>query len=499
MTTEVLKGLAVFFSSLYMISMLLILIFSLVQLQLLILFLRKKQNSTYHPQMPDDESAWPQVTIQLPLYNEPHVVERLLDAIATIHYPPEKLDIQVLDDSTDETTTRAANKISELSKNGLPIRLIHRENRIGYKAGALAYGLQQTNGEYLAVFDADFMPDPDFLLKTLPWLIYYPENGVVQTRWGHLNENYSPLTRLQSFQLNVHFVLEQTARNKGDLMLQFNGTAGVWRRVAIEEAGGWDHDTLTEDLDLSYRTQLAGWKIQYLNQLETPGEVPAEMRGYRTQQFRWMKGGAETARKILPLLWRAPITLRRKIHGTFHLMAGSIYVLLFISAFLSVPVLWLWPFCPLSRDILAVFLVAILIAITIFYTANTAVNKNSDGRMPYVFKFLVLFPLFLALSLGLSLHNSIAIIQGWLGRKTPFIRTPKWNLTSEKRMPFNLSRAPLHGDFYWTEALLSIYFAAGIWYGLAYGNYTFLLYHILLASGFAVVFWKTAFPSKWPT
>jgi cellulose synthase/poly-beta-1,6-N-acetylglucosamine synthase-like glycosyltransferase len=483
--------------SLYVLTLVFILLYSLIQLHLLILFLRRDKETPPTACMPSDRKDWPKVTIQLPLYNEPLVVERLLEAIAALDYPRQKLDIQVLDDSTDETTALALAKISKLRTSGLSIRILRREHRTGFKAGALAHGLRHTDAEFIALFDADFVPAPDFLLHTLPWLIHHPKNGVVQTRWAHLNEQYNRLTRLQSFQLNVHFGVEQTARHRGGLMLQFNGTAGVWRRSTIEQAGGWQGDTLTEDLDLSYRAQLAGWKIHYLPHIETPAEVPAEMAGFRSQQFRWMKGGAETARKLLPIIWRAPLPLRTKIHGTFHLLAGSIYVILLASALLSVPTLLLWSHQPVSEYLLAVFLIAILIVIVLFYVANVRLQGDHQKHMPFVFKFVFMFPLFLGLSLGLSLHNSIAVLQGWWGYKTPFIRTPKWNLSGNKPAFFPRALDNTTGTFHWSEALLAAYFLVGVGMGLKVDNYMFLFYHLLLASGFTFVFLKTAFPSKY--
>ena len=250
--------------------------------------------------------AYPFVTVQLPIYNEMYVVERLIDNIAHFDYPHDRFEIHILDDSTDETVEIVRRKVQEYKAKGLLIEQIRREKRQGFKAGALRDGMQYANGEFLAIFDADFLPRPDFLKRTIPF--FEDDNvGVVQTRWEHINQDYSLITKLQALQLNVHFTVEQVGRMAGDYMLQFNGTAGVWRRETIDDAGGWEADTLTEDFDLSIRAQLKGWKIKYLEEVGSPAELPAEMNAFKSQQFRWMKGGAETARKMLPTVWRWPL------------------------------------------------------------------------------------------------------------------------------------------------------------------------------------------------
>ncbi|NNF22426.1 MAG: glycosyltransferase, partial [Saprospiraceae bacterium] len=268
---------------------------------------------------------FPLVTIQLPIYNEFFVVERLIDKIMSLNYPKDKLEVHVLDDSTDDTVELSRQKVKEYQSEGFEIRLIHRKDRKGYKAGALKEALPFANGEYIAIFDADFLPDSDFLLDTMP---YFRDEGVgvVQTRWGHLNQNYSLITELQAFQLNVHFTVEQQGRESADYLLQFNGTAGVWRTKTIRDAGGWEADTLTEDLDLSYRAQLKGWKFVYLEDVLSPAELPSEMNGLKSQQYRWMKGGAETARKLLPQVWRSKLKTIQKIHATTHLMGSSVFL-----------------------------------------------------------------------------------------------------------------------------------------------------------------------------
>lgn len=487
------QGLAYFFCSIYLLSAGIILLYSLIQFQLLFIYL-KRPKGIESCVLPNETERWPTITVQLPLYNEPLVVERLMASILKLNYPSDKLFIQILDDSTDTTTTLAANYLKCFDNAGIKAELIHRDHRSGFKAGALENGLASVHGEFIAIFDADFIPGPDFLRKTLPYFSADPKIAVVQTRWGFYNENYSVLTALQAFQLNVHFKIEQVARAKGGFFLQFNGTAGIWRKEAIYDAGGWEHDTLTEDLDLSYRAQLKGWRIKYLEHLVTPGEIPIELNGYRSQQHRWMKGGAETARKILPLLWKSSLPTPIKIHGTFHLLAGSIYFLLLVSALSSIPLLILWPYSPISASTLSVFALGLSIVAILFYNANNHTPAQTFSKY-FLFKFIWIFPVFLILSMGLSLHNSIAVIEGWLGKKTSFVRTPKWNLTTLKpgflSHEYPKKKANIQS---WAEATFALSFALAAGFGLYYHNYVFFVYHLMFAFGFGYVFWRTMNP-----
>src|SRR6266700_7135944 len=268
----------------------------------------------------------PMVTVQLPIYNERYVVERLVEAVCRMDYPRDRLEIQVLDDSTDDTSAILRARIAALCREGFLIEHLRRTNRTGYKAGALATGLARARGEFLAIFDADFVPPVDFLKKTLPHF-HDPAIGMVQTRWGHLNENYSLLTWIQSIFLDGHFLIEHTARNRSGAFFNFNGTAGIWRREAITSSGGWQHDTLTEDLDLSYRAQMNGWRFMYLPEVVCPAELPVDINAFKTQQNRWTMGAIQTAKKMLPTIWRAPLSLKVKIEATFHLTACMGYLL----------------------------------------------------------------------------------------------------------------------------------------------------------------------------
>jgi cellulose synthase/poly-beta-1,6-N-acetylglucosamine synthase-like glycosyltransferase len=444
-----------------------------------------------------EEEDYPFVTIQLPIYNEMYVVERLIDNIARFDYPKDRFEIHVLDDSTDETLEITRRKVEEYKAKGFQIEQIRRKERKGYKAGALRDGMQYARGEFIAIFDADFLPRPDFLKQTLP---YFRDDsvGVVQTRWEHLNEDYSLITQLQALQLNVHFTVEQTGRMAGGYMLQFNGTAGVWRRETIDDAGGWEADTLTEDFDLSIRAQLKGWKIRYLEEIGSPAELPAEMNSLKSQQFRWMKGGAETAKKMLPTVWRSRLSLDKKVHATVHLLSSTVFVFVFIAGVFSVPLLFVLGDLieiGLSKNFFAYFMVGLLSIISLYYVANVQapVHMEKESLNKQIYKFIFLFPLFLALSMGLSLHNTVAVIQGYLGKKSPFVRTPKFNIKSLKDS-FVKSKY-INRKLTWTtimEGLLALYFLVGGVIGAFFvQNTTFIVFHLMLALGYGTIFYFT--------
>ncbi len=484
---------AYFLLGIYSVALLYITVYCLLQFHLLIFYKRyhwQKQESDLNKAELTDQL--PFVTIQLPIYNEMYVVERLLDNITQFNYPMDRLEIQVLDDSTDATIEISRRKVAEYKAKGYDINLFHRTDRSGYKAGALKEAMLQAKGEFIAIFDADFLPNPDFLLTTIPHF-ERPEIGIVQTRWEHINENYSMLTRLQAMQLNVHFTVEQQGRRAGNCLLQFNGTAGVWRRKAIEDAGGWEADTLTEDLDLSYRAQLKGWKIVYLEEFGSPAELPAEMNALKSQQFRWMKGGAENARKLLPAIWQSKdLKLHQKLHASSHLLASGVFIFIFISGVFSVPLVFLLSGLNVDSNAYMIFAIGLLAISSVFYVANVQAEIHKESYLKMLFKFLFLFPIFLALSMGLSLHNSIAVLQGYSGKKSPFIRTPKFNIR-DIADSFNKGKY-LTGKLSWTtitEGLLSIYFLLGAIAGIQLDNTIFLAFHILLSLGFGSIFYYT--------
>ncbi len=442
----------------------------------------------------EGDSDLPFVTVQLPIFNEKYVIERLIDAVVDFDYPKSRYEIHILDDSTDETVDIVKKSVAYYQKKGYQIQQIIRKDRKGYKAGALKDAMPFAKGEFIAIFDADFLPRREFLRETIP---YFEDQkvGVVQTRWEHINEDYSLITRLQALQLNVHFTVEQRGRMAGNYLLQFNGTAGVWRRETIEDAGGWEADTLTEDLDLSYRAQLKGWRIHFLEHVGSPAELPAEMNSLKSQQFRWMKGGAETAKKMLPTVWRSSLSFYQKMQASTHLLASTIFVFVFVAGVFSVPLLFFLSDLiemGFDKDFFAYYMIGLLSITAIYYVANVQATHQEEAFGRSVLKFVFLFPLFLALSMGLSLHNTIAVIQGFLGKKSPFVRTPKFNI---KNITDSFSKNQyINRKISWTtiiEGLLAVYFFAAVIGAIYVQNTTFMFYHLLLAIGFGGIFFYT--------
>lgn len=463
--------------------------YSLAQLHLVALYLRRKKtnkkNDIPPPSLKDEE--WPFVTVQLPLFNEKYVVSRLIDSIMFMDYPEGRLEVQVLDDSTDETTDVVNKKIHEWAqKSRVALQLIRRPDRAGYKAGALKYGLDKAKGTYIAVFDADFLPGADFLRKTVPFLVKQPSLGVVQTRWKHLNQTYSLLTRLQAFGLDAHFSIEQVGRNSQGHFINFNGTGGVWRKACIYDAGNWSADTLTEDLDLSYRAQLKGWEFMYREDIGAPAELPATMNALKSQQFRWTKGAAESAVKNLGKVLTGDVPSGTKFHAFFHLLNSSTFLCLLVTALLSVPVLWIKHLNPDTNvffNVTSVFIVSFF-CLTLFYAV--AFFRFHRFSIPNSFQFLLMYPVFLAFVLGLSLHNGLAVMEGFMGKKSPFIRTPKFNIQqSSDQWKANMYRIKEVNPLTWLEAVLAAYFIVGLGMGFYLEDYGFFVFHTLLIIGFS--------------
>ncbi len=471
--------------ALYVVPLVYITIYCLMQLHLLVKY--KKDND--QNEKPDLNGHRPFVTIQLPIYNELYVVERLIDNITALDYPKDKFEIHILDDSNDETVDIVNRKVEEYKAKGFNIERITRDDRAGFKAGALKAGTLKAKGKFIAIFDADFLPKPSFLKDTLPYF-EDPKIGIVQTRWGHVNQNYSLLTELQAFQLNVHFTVEQRGRMAGNYLLQFNGTAGIWRKETIDSAGGWEADTLTEDLDLSYRAQLKGWGITYLEDVISPAELPVEMNGLKSQQFRWMKGGAETAKKMLPTVWKSDLSFSKKLHASAHLLGSSVFLSVFAIGVFSVPLAFVIGDLGIGVQYFWVFIISLLAIIQVYYVANVKTAWPKEKKVKMLLKFIFLFPIFLSLSMGLSLHNSIAVIQGLLGKKSAFIRTPKFNIqTIKDKLKGQIyleKKIPLTTIF---EGLLAIYFGFGVLGAIYTAQYAFLYMHILLALGYATIFY----------
>ncbi len=481
----------------YSLALVLIFIYALAQLNLLFNYLssRKHNDQSLVYDLSDSEQV-PHVTIQLPVYNEMYVMERLLDNISEIDYPKEKLEIQVLDDSTDESLAFAAQKIEALQQTGLDIKHVLRSDRAGFKAGALKEGLKTAKGEFIAIFDADFLPEPDWLKRTVPYF-KDPEIGVVQTRWGHINREYSLLTRVQAFALDAHFFLEQVGRNSKGHFINFNGTAGIWRKNCILDAGNWEGDTLTEDLDLSYRAQLKAWKFKYLEDVETPAELPVVISAARTQQFRWNKGGAENFRKMLGSIIRNKhISLKTKLHGILHLLNSSMFLFVLIVALLSIPMLYIKnEYAHLKAYFIAMsfFVVSTLI----FFICYWFMFKRTYGSTTKSFvQYIVMFITFFSIAMGFSLHNSIAVLEGHLGKRSEFIRTPKFNINSladswkgNKYLKKGISTHVI------IEGLLMLYFGFGMYsafiVGDQGGDFGLFPFHLMLFFGFGFVFIKS--------
>ena len=477
----------------YTLALSFVFLYSIVQINLVYNYLTQPKKNA--PDAFKDEDL-PLVTVQLPLYNELYVVERLIDAVTQFDYPKEKLEIQLLDDSNDETLDIVAKKVKEYQLKGFQIYQHKRTNRTGFKAGALLEGTQIAKGEFIAIFDADFLPHSQFLRTALPYF-KNEKIGVVQTKWEHLNKNYSLLTRLQAFGLDAHFTVEQTGRNKGNHFINFNGTAGIWRKSCIEDAGGWQSDTLTEDLDLSYRAQLKGWEFKYLQELGSPAELPAAMSALKTQQFRWTKGAAECTRKnLLKVLKSKTIPLKTKLHALFHLMNSSIFICIVLIAVLSIPMLIIKNSFVEYKLLFhyGSFFVLSLLFLSIYYFVS--LSSEYKNKIKALFHFLFLFPLFLSVSMGLSLHNAIAVIEGYMGKKTPFIRTPKFNIQGnndvwkgKKYMVSALSFLTV------LEIILSFYFLYGIYAAFRYNDFVMLPLHMMLCLGFGYVSFYSLFHS----
>ena len=467
----------------YLLALTYVTAYCLLQLTLLVAYMRRGET----PSVAAPENL-PLVTVQLPFYNEQYVAERIIDTVCKFDYPTDKLQVQVLDDSTDETVEIVAKRVAHWKELGFDIEQVRRKKRQGFKAGALADAMPFVKGEFIAIFDADFVPKPDFLRVSIPHFAD-KRTGVVQSRWDHLNENYSVITKLQALQLNVHFTVEQSGRRSADLFAQFNGTAGVWRKTCIEDAGGWKADTLTEDLDLSIRAQLKGWTIRYLQENLAPAELPMEMNALKSQQHRWMKGGAETARKLLPSLWHdGRLSLNKKLHITSHLLASSIFLFVFLLGVLSVPTAFAVVHFALPSWMFTIFLVATLAVGAVYYVGNVKASWQSLGYWKALAKFVVLFPLFLCLSMGLSLHNTVAVVQGFLGKKSPFVRTPKFAIGGKNSLASNAYR---QRTINWTtigEGVLAVVFTASFSWGVYTGNTFFSAFHAMLAIGYTSIF-----------
>ena len=421
-------------------------IFGINSLVLTLLYFRSRNLPPAYERMESEAKSFPKVTVQLPIYNERYMVERLIESVVHLDYPPEKLQIQVLDDSTDMTAGLVRVLVSHYQSQGVDIQLIQRTDRSGFKAGALVEGLKRASGELVAIFDADFVPPSGWLMRTAP-AFNDPGLGCLQTRWEHLNYDYNHLTQAQALGIDGHFIIEQTARSRNDLFLNFNGTAGIWRRAAIVDAGGWQADTLTEDLDLSYRAQLRGWRIGYLPDVVVPAELPAQIEAFKSQQFRWAKGSMQTLRKLIPMLLHSSQPLRVKIGGLVHLAGYAVHPLMLMVLLLTLPA-------------------GLFVGSIMHYFAFTGLITFGPPllylmtRTQRTLRFrdrLRILPLLVLLGFGLSLNNTIAVLQGLFGKGGDFKRTPKYNLQNRQGSWIGSAYSLPHSPLVWGEVGLAAY------------------------------------------
>ena len=477
----------------YSISLILVLFYSLSQLNLLWNYVQYKKKKEKHPllDLTKPESV-PFITIQLPVFNEIYVMERLLKCINQIEYPREKLELQVLDDSTDESVELTRGLVEDLKIDGLDIVQIRRKNRVGFKAGALKEGLTSAKGEFIAIFDADFLPQPNWLLQTVSQF-ENEEIGVVQTRWSHINRDYSILTQVQAFALDAHFTLEQVGRNSKGHFMNFNGTAGVWRKTCILDAGNWEGDTLTEDLDLSYRAQLKNWKFKYLEDVETPSELPVVMSSIRSQQFRWNKGGAENFQKMAKrVIISKEVKSSSKIHSILHLLNSTMFLNVFFVGVLSIPMLYIkneWGHLSLYFDLSSFFIVSTIIFFCCYWVLYR--YKKGGGLMNFI-EYIKIFFTFYTIAMGFSYHNSLAVLEGHRGKRSDFIRTPKFNIKtlkdSWKKNKYTTKEVSKNVI---VEGALALYFLFGMYSAFIVGkegDFGLFPFHLILFIGFGFVF-----------
>ena len=471
----------------------LILSFAISQAWLATQYTRSKKSSGASDTPPQWTGSWPSVLVQLPVYNEKYVIERLLRTASQFDYPADALTIQLLDDSTDETTDIAARVIEKLKLTSqIRIEHIRRSNREGYKAGALAYGLSQSKHEFVAIFDADFMPRPDFLKGVLGYFTD-PKVGMVQTRWEHLNENHSVLTRILGFAIDNHFSVEQGGRQASDCFINFNGTAGMWRRKTIDDAGGWSDDCLTEDLDLSFRAQMKGWTLLFVETITTPSELPTEMNSIRAQQSRWTKGAVETSRKNLVRLWLSGAGMKQKVVGTFHMINSSI----FLPAFILGLTVGLWTLFPSTQMMMGSTLLHASLAVSFLALGFTYWISHTRGEFKFeqvgIGRFIGKYLFFMAVITGFGVQNSRAVLEGLAGKSTPFVRTPKLNIMNDAgtvsgNRQYLVSTLPI--EFY-LEVLVAAYFLFLCAISFYRGKFDFIDIYSFYAFGFcAIVFFS---------
>ncbi len=467
---------------LYVTSCILLAIYGFHSLVLTVLHLRRARRT--EDVLHSAEGDWPHVTIQLPIYNEQYVVERLLAACANLDYPRDRLEIQVLDDSTDGTKEITRQLVEGWRGEGVDMRHVTRPTRTGYKAGALQYGLAQAGGEFIAVFDADFLPPRDFLRRALP-AFRDASVGCVQARWGHVNPNYSWLTRAQAAAIDMHFGVEQAARSRHGLMMNFNGAAGLWRRECVAQAGGWQAETLTEDLDLSYRAQLAGWRFVFLDQLRVPAEIPVQLNAYKRQQFRWAKGSIQTALKLLGILWRSPLPVHKKVFGTLHLTGYVVHPLMLVVLLTAVPSATL----PTALHVPPWIIVAAFGPWLLYWASRI------EAQETWLHK-LTLLGMLILVGTGMAINNTKAILEALIGIKSGFERTPKFNIRQAGETWSSNQYALPRDPVVWFEVGAALYAVVMVWLSIQRELWGLTPWLMLYAMGFGYIAWLS-FHQAW--
>ena len=471
----------------YFIVMVILAFYGIHRYQLVWLYFRNKKSAAKWNEPPAHwpEGELPFVTIQLPIFNEQFVIDRLIDACCRLDYPRDRFEIQVLDDSTDETTV-VAQQIVERYARGFagmdpqPVTYIHRTNRYGYKAGALDAGLKSAKGEFVAIFDADFVPPREWVMQVVHHFAQ-PEIGMVQTRWTHLNRDYSLITQIEAIMLDGHFVLESGGRSRAGVFFNFNGTAGMWRRETIGSAGGWQHDTLTEDTDLSYRAQMVGWKFKYLQDVECPAELPIEMTAFKTQQARWAKGLIQTGKKILPRVMKSDQPWHTKLEAWYHLTANISYPLMIVLSVLLMPAM-------IIRSWQG-WLQMLLIDLPLFMASTMSVSSFYLVSQKELFpkswiKTFIYLPFLMALGVGLTITNTKAVMEALFGVQSAFARTPKYRVNKKGEKSQAKKYRKRLGIIPWIELAIGCYFALTVWYAFTTENYFTMPFLILFVFGY---------------
>ncbi len=468
-------------TAIYTASLLFLCTFGLHRLYLSILYKRYRSRDTGPL---SKVSSRPRVTVQLPVYNEMYVVERLIDAVCKIRYPKALLQIQVLDDSTDETTKIVERSVSKYKRLGFDIECIKRDNRQGYKAGALNEGLKRSTGEIIAVFDADFVPPEDFLKDTID-CFSDPDVGIVQTRWGHLNPNYSILTKAQEVLLNGHFIIEQTARFKHGVFGNFNGTAGLLRKSCIQSSGGWQHDTLTEDLDLSYRAQMQGWKFVYLKDVVSDAELPVDVNAFKSQQHRWAKGGIQTAKKLLPEILRSKkLSVKIKAEAVFHLLGNMSYLFLLTLLTFMLPMSYLWG----SIGWYEMIVINVVTVSTgtggVFYFYYLTIKETYGDKWK---KYLKYIPVAVSLGAGLAVNNSKAVLEALRGKRSEFKRTPKYAVNNKRDVWMNRDYVSSNDVTAFFELMIGFLILFQTCYAFYVSSILWVLFFLMIQFGFIYI------------